>query len=351
MKYFKENIREIEPYKPVALSSLIRLDANESPYNIADQFTKDDIRSLLSINFNHYPDGSSNELKTALSKYSDVPEECILCGNGSDELIKIIFDSTVAPDDKILIHTPTFSQYALNAQINNARVIEVASRNDMSVDVDKIIETACAEKPKLIFLCTPNNPTGALISLSDIERTLENTDAFVIVDEAYFEFCGLSIADKIWKYPNLIVLRTLSKAFGLAGLRIGYLISSTTNIDFLNRARMPYNLNSFSSKLGVLALSKGASINQIVQEIIKERNKMETALNSLNGIKLYKSNGNFLFFYSDYADEIQNKLVQNNISIRKFSSEALRNTLRITIGKSKINEIVVNTIKEVLSNA
>ncbi|MBN4050732.1 MAG: histidinol-phosphate transaminase [Alkaliphilus sp.] len=350
MKYFKENIRAIEPYKPVALSSLNRLDANESPYNIANQFTEDDIRSLLSINFNHYPDGSSNELKTAISKYSDVSEECILCGNGSDELIKIIFDSTIAPGDKILIHTPTFSQYSLNAQISNASVIEVSSKKDMSVDIDQIIKIACAEKPKLIFLCTPNNPTGSLIPLSDIEKTLENTDAFVVVDEAYFEFCGLSIADKIQKYPNLIVLRTLSKAFGLAGLRIGYLISSTTNIDFLNRVRMPYNINSFSSKLAVLALSREASIHQIVLEIIKERDRMETILNSLSGIKLYKSNGNFLFFYSDYADQIQSKLIQKNIGIRKFSSEILRNTLRITIGKSEINEIVINTIKEVLSN-
>jgi len=312
--------------------------------------TDEDISALLSTNFNFYPDGSSPELRAAISQYTAMPEETILCGNGADELIKIIFDSTIAPGDKVLIHTPTFSQYGLNATINEGIIIEVPSKSNLSINTEGIIDAAKIERPKLIFLCTPNNPTGAVLSEEEIISILDATDALVVVDEAYFEFYGKTIVKRISQYSNLIVLRTLSKAFSLAGLRVGYLISSEENISILNRVRMPYNLNSISCKLGVIALSKRNAMDTNITNIIDERNRMESELENIPELKLFKSNGNFLFLISPYADAIREGLLRNNVSVRKFSSAMLNNSLRISVADERTNTIVLTTIKEVLSN-
>lgn len=350
MRYVRENVKNIVPYKPVNIAIKYGLDANESPFNINDTLTIEDYKSLLDNSLNKYPDGNSEALINAISAYINMPAENILCGNGADELLKIIFDTVIGSGDKVLTHAPTFSQYRLNSDINNGCFIEVPTDENYQLDMDAFIASIQNEKPNLVLLCNPNNPTGNIVERDQILNLLDATDALIIVDEAYIDFSTKSVIDLANQYPNLVVMRTLSKGFGLAGIRLGYLVSSEENIDYFNRVRMPYNVNRMTTSLAQLALTKRSYNDASVKYLVDERDRLYEILSQNSQLKIIKSYANFLFIKTDYADQINTALLEKDIKVRVFNNQLLQNAMRITINEKSVNNLVIETILEVIND-
>lgn len=343
----KRSIEKLSAYKVKKEDLKIKLNANESPYDMPIELKKLIADALLNESLNRYPDSESHELKKRILNYTGLDNENIILGNGSDEIIKMIIDAFLDKDDIVVTHSPTFSMYRINSNIAGGKVIEI--ENDLfEIDIDKLIDIANENKAKIIFLCTPNNPTGTLIPSEDIIKVLKNTNSLVVVDEAYYEFCGQTMIDKVNEYKNLIVLRTLSKAFGLAGIRVGYGAANKEIIDILNKVKPPYNLNKLSQLVGTIALDNKDIFSKCIEKIIRERKRLVNELSSMVYIEVIPSYGNFILIRSDKYSEILKGLENKGIGVKGYGEVGiLKNCIRISIGTKEENEMVLNVLKEV----
>ncbi len=349
LELVKDSIKNLKPYKVEKEDIDIKADANENSNNIINDIKESVINDLLDQEFNRYPDSDSENLRKAISEYCKVDVDNLICGNGSDEIIKMIIEAFVDKDEIVVTHTPTFSMYKITTEIAGGKAIEIESNEDFKIDINSIIKVSNENKAKVIFLCNPNNPTGAIIPREDIIKVLESTESIVVIDEAYFEFYGESTIDLINKYEKAIVLRTLSKAFGLAGLRVGYGVASTKMIDILNTVKPPYNLNSFSQTIGARLLKNRELVFEYIKEIIAEREKMFNELSGMNNIKAYESHANFIVMKSEKYEEILEAFERNKISVRYYGKSGdLGYCIRITVGTEKENKRVLDTIREVI---
>lgn len=347
MERAKKSIRNLSVYKTSDLPVSIKLDANEGENILLEDIIKNGIKFDENFNLSRYPDNDARLLKLEISKYIKCKPENIIVGNGSSEMIELIIKTFVDRDEIILSPVPTFTMYLVFSEIYSTKFVGVSCNEDFSVDINNIIEKATELKPKVIFLCNPNNPTGFLIGKKDIEKLILNTDSIVVIDEAYIDFAEGSMVDEISKYENLIVLRTLSKALGLAGIRLGYMIANEKIIDIINRVRSPYNLNSITQYLGVLSFKNKDKIFDYVEKIKIERKLLYNNLKNM-GIKVYNSKGNFIFFYSNIKN-LYEKLIKKGILIRKFKGE-LENYYRVTVGNELENKIFIESFREVKKN-
>ncbi|MFD3155326.1 histidinol-phosphate transaminase [Haloimpatiens sp. FM7330] len=343
----KESIRNLKGYEACQIPFEIKLDANEGKNILLSNLYEEGLILDNETPINLYPDNDAILLKKELSKYLNVSINQILVGNGSSEMIELIIKTFVDKDETILSFTPSFSMYKIYAQIYGANFVEVNSNDDFSLDMKKMIKKAKEIFPKVIFICNPNNPTGYLIDLKDIKNLLEETDALVVVDEAYIEFAEKSILSEIERYENLIVLRTLSKAFGLAGIRVGSMISNEELIDIMKKVVSPYHLNSISQYLAVKALQNKENLKPYIEEIKLQRIFLYKSLQKL-GMKVVPSYANFLFFQSDIKD-LYNKLVDKGVLIRKFSDK-LSKYFRVSIGDPSENKKFIGCLKEIVKN-
>ncbi|MTI70594.1 MAG: histidinol-phosphate transaminase [Firmicutes bacterium] len=342
-----KNILNLKKYETDNYRYKYKLNANESPFNIDQELLEKIALGFKCINFNRYPDPDALMLRKELSNYIKTDYENIMVGNGSDELISIIINSFLSENDLILTHGPTFSMYQILTKVKGSKFLEIPFKN-LDIDIDKIIEAANKNKAKMIILCSHNNPTGAVISKSDILKVLTNTNAYVLVDEAYIEFGGDSVVDEIYNYDNLIVLRTLSKAFGLAGIRLGYLVSSKDIVDILLRVKAPYNVNRISQYVAIELIKNREEINNKINIIINEREKLFKELKDIDGLYVYPSKGNFLLIKTNKSKYVFEKLLENKILVRNFNSSLLKDCLRITVGSSKENKILINVLRDVM---
>lgn len=320
-------------YEPGNFDNFIKLNANE-------RSNKNLINVMSDIEFNRYPDNDCKDLISKLSDYLFMDKLNITVGNGSSELIELLLKSYIDPGDKVLSFTPSFVMYKSFTEIYNGKFIEVESLDGYVFDIDKMILSWGKNKPKIIFICNPNNPTGYLISKSEIERLLKNVDALVVVDEAYIEFSEGSMINRINEYKNLVVLRTFSKAWGLAGARLGYMISNEEIINTINLVKSPYSLNKVTQIIGIETLKLKDELYAFVSEVISEREFMYKELINSN-IKVYKSNANFLYFKEDI--NLFDKLIKKNILIRTFNN----GFYRVTIGSENENLAFLKSIKEI----
>lgn len=320
-------------YEPGNFDNFIKLNANE-------RSNKNLINVMSDIEFNRYPDNDCKDLISKLSDYLFMDKLNITVGNGSSELIELLLKSYIDPGDKVLSFTPSFVMYKSFTEIYNGKFIEVESLDGYVFDIDKMILSWEKNKPKIIFICNPNNPTGYLISKSEIERLLKNVDALVVVDEAYIEFSEGSMINRINEYKNLVVLRTFSKAWGLAGARLGYMISNEEIINTINLVKSPYSLNKVTQIIGIETLKLKDELYAFVSEVISEREFMYKELINSN-IKVYKSNANFLYFKEDI--NLFDKLIKKNILIRTFNN----GFYRVTIGSENENLAFLKSIKEI----
>ena len=343
MKDIKASLKGLKPYRPNKQSYQVKLDANESKNYLFESGIH-----LSMPNIHLYPDTDSVLLRERMGAYAHVRPELIIAGNGSSEMIELVLKTYIDKGDVVLSFEPSFSMYHIYTKIHNGTYIPVQADHTFKLDINQMIAAAKTYDPKIIFICSPNNPTGQIISNQDIQKLLDATDALVCVDEAYIEFSRkqTSMISQVESYANLVILRTMSKSFGLAGIRLGYLVSNQKIVDTLNRVKSPYNLNVLTQYVGGLALSQGDKVSAYTNEIINQRFVVEEALKKLK-VELYPSEANFVFFKS--TDEaLFEKLLEKGILVRAFSG-ILKNYYRVTIGDEKENEQFLNALKEVLS--
>ena len=338
----KQSVKELQPYvvNPVVCS--VKLDANEGNKDLFKDLIKD-IGDDFYLNL--YPDDNYTQLKEAIVNYIGCKIENISVGNGSSELLDLCVKTFVDTNELILSLDPTFSMYSIYAKIVNSRYIGAGEGNDFTINVDDIIKSIEENDPKLTIICNPNNPTGTTIKRDDVLRIVKSTDNVVIVDEAYMEFSNESVVDEIENYDNLIVVKTMSKAFSMAGIRTGYLIANEELVKTIEKVRPPYNLNSISALLATKALKQKDKMLSYVENLKVEREKIYEKLIDM-GVKAYKSGANFVFF-SSKVDNLAEKLIENDVLIRKFGGK-LDNYYRVTVGSPKENETFLDAMKKIV---
>jgi len=312
----------------ISSNKIIKLNANENPFGEILNLTED----LSSINIHEYPDPNQKKLRLALSEYTGAKYEEIVASSGSDELIDILIRLFLDPDDKLIDAQPTFGMYEFFAKIQGAKVISVSRKQDFSIDLNSIYKIL-DDKTKLIFIASPNNPTGDIIRKDDLIDLL-NQKIIVVVDETYFEFCGISYSNLINDYENLIIIRSFSKWAGLAGLRIGYAISNTEIIKRIIQIKQPYNINSAAEHVAIKAINNKEKLFEKVDILMEQKDKIYKFLKNKSEVSVYPSSANFVLcdLKDIDADEVYDGLAKKGIFVRKFSNQYLNNALRVSAG-------------------
>lgn len=340
----KPSVERLNAYFVNDIPHKVKLDANEG----SNYLLKDGL-SIKNFHPNLYPDSDSKLLREKMSLYYGCKSENILAGNGSSELINMVINAYCEKGDKVASFVPSFSMYQTYCDLCGALYIGVETEYDFTQNIDKLIHKYIEVNPKIVILCTPNNPTGYVTSKKDIIKLLENTkNSIVIIDEAYIDFCENSAVDLIDKYENLIVMRTLSKAFGLAGLRVGCMIANKELIEYIWKVKVPYNINILSQYAAVESLKNINLVNQYVKEVSKLREELSNNLKRLNFI-VYSSGSNFIFIVSP-VDKLYEKLMDCGVLIRKIN---YKNDIyyRITVGTREENKILLYEIEKIVDRS
>ncbi len=337
----RENIAKMKPYSSARdefvqlTSEMLFLDANENPFQNG---------------VNRYPDPKQQNVKELLSELKGIPTNQILLGNGSDEVLDLIFRAFCEPkEDNVILLPPTYGMYSVLSELNNIETKEVLLSDKFELRVEEILEVV-NENSKIIFLCSPNNPSGNSFSVDKIQKIVENFDGLVVIDEAYIDFSSQeSWLKKLKKYPNLIITQTLSKAFGMAGIRLGICYASEEIIEVLNRIKPPYNVNELTQQRAKERLLKIEDVQSEITTILKERTKLEKALERVIFIsKIYPSDANFVLVKVDDATKRYNQLISKGIVVRNRSTQRLcENTLRFTVGTEMENMKLINALKQI----
>jgi len=378
----KDNIKSLLSYKVEEHADMIKLDANENN-NASYLLNEKLVEAIMELKINEYPDSDCVELRAMLAEEFDLDIEQIMVGCGSDQLIALIMDTFIGSGDKMLTHVPTFGMYKIGTQIAGGITVEVPLNEDFSFDLDGFVEAMEREEPKVIFLTNPNNPTGNIMSAEQIIKIAQLSKGVVVVDEAYYEFYGESVIDLVNEYENLIVLRTFSKAYGLAGARVGYGVASKQLMDILYKVKPPYNVASLSQIAAKVCLMNKDIMYNTVREIVKEREKMINLLKEIPDFRIFESHANFVLCKIgdnedvgdvggigdiEYAEnsraiegiedvensggirdakDVYNYLLDNKVLVRYFGEKgSLANCLRISIGTKEENELVIKLLKE-----
>ena len=310
------------------------LDANENPFENG---------------VNRYPDPQQLKLKQVLASQKKVSVSNILLGNGSDEVLDLIFRAFCRPQvDNVITLPPTYGMYKVLAELNEIEDRKVLLKNDFQPNVDKILAEV-DDKTKLIFLCSPNNPTGNSFSEASVEKILRNFNGLVVIDEAYIDFS----ADKSWlerleEFPNLVITQTLSKAYGLAGIRLGICYAAAEIISILNKIKPPYNVNELTQHKALERLSKPEEVKQEIVVLLEERKRLENDLSKMGFVKqIFGSDANFLLVRVEDAGQKYEQLITAGVVVRNRSNQELcENTLRFTVGTPEENNQLIKILKQ-----
>ena len=348
MYELNSKLKRVEPYDPIEGNYKIRLDANESFYNINDVFGNKIAEEIKKIPLNRYPDPMASKAVKAFSEYYDVPEKYITAGNGSDELISIIAGCFLEKNDKILTLSPDFSMYAFYGSIYELNVETMPKEPNLQINIPKVISYCNNNKIKAVIFSNPCNPTSLGVTRQDIIRLVKNVLCLVIIDEAYMDFWDQSILDEIGNYDNLIILKTCSKAMGLAGIRMGFAVAGETITTALRSVKSPYNTDSISQAVCSTVLSEKETLQKLCSDIIESNKYLYEKIFELSKEytkleKVYESVTNFVFIKTSAAKEIYEKLLERSIAIRYMGSY-----IRITAGSESENNEVVSALTEIL---
>ena len=346
--YIRKDLENFAPYQPGEFPGGIKLDANENPYDM-DMKIKNEIIDWLEKenSFSVYPDTNCNELRDALAKFYKVNKEQVVCGVGSDQLIDCLMRGLIMPGDRVIYPSPSFSMYQSMISLNHGKGIAVDLESDFSYNTEKMIEACNDYDGKLLILCTPNNPTGNSLSLDEIRKIAKRVKCPVMVDEAYGEFTDKSAISLIDECENIIVLRTFSKAYGLAGLRIGYGIGSEKALYPLKVTKPPYNINTFTQIVAKKVIENPEIYKGHVEGMKNNRQELAKGLIKL-GLTVYPSDANFLLVDCGNI-ELDELLKEKNIYIRKMMIRD-KKMYRISIGRKEQNEYLLKVIQEVWQN-
>ena len=340
-KLIRDNIKRLVPYSSARHEftgkASVFLDANENAFG-----------SPLPEKFNRYPDPLQWQLKFQLAKIKGVPAENIFIGNGSDEVIDLAYRIFCSPGiDNVIVCPPTYGMYEVSANINDVTIKKVNLTEDFQLDVEGVLN-AVDENTKLLFICSPNNPTGNNMNRADVEVLLNNFPGIIIIDEAYINYSKKkTIIQELTENPNLIVMKTLSKAWGLAALRLGLCYASMDIIDIFNKVKPPYNVNDASQQLGLEALQDTATVNNWIKQVVEQKEILVKEMQQLSFVeKIYPSDANFILVKVNNANKLYDFLSGNEVIVRNRSKDVhCANCLRITIGTPEENEVLINLLK------
>ncbi len=326
----------------------VKLDAMENPYPLPDALRAELARELSRVLLNRYPDPEARALKAGLSEWLGVPAENLLLGNGSDEIIGMIISAFGGSPGLVAYPVPTFSMYGIIARGMGQETLELPLTADFDIDFDASLRLINERRPKVLFLAYPNNPTGNLFDRDKVRRLIAGTWGIVVIDEAYNSFSGESFINEIGNFPNLVVLRTLSK-IGMAGLRVGVMAAGTDILEQVNKVRLPYNINNLSQAAAEVILRHKDVIEAQVELIVREREKLYAALSGIPGVAAYPSKTNFILFRVNEAGKVFEGLKERGILIRNMDAPGpLKDCLRVTIGTPEENAEFLQTLKDLL---
>jgi histidinol-phosphate aminotransferase len=335
----KKEVESLRAYQAKEIPCRVKLDANESPYGFADA-----LKAVGKIETNRYPDPEAKTLKAVLAKDLGVKPQNLLQGNGSDELIYYLITTFGGP---VLYPVPTFSMYGIISQALGEKKKEVPLDRDFDIDIDSMMAALRKEKPKIIFLSTPNNPTGNCFSSEKILKIIGESKGIVVVDEAYQPFASeKGFVPLLKDYKNLVIMRTLSK-IGLAALRFGFLIADEQIIDEVNKVRLPFNVNALSQAVAIEALKKKKALKAAVQVIADERDRMISAMENIKGVTPFPSEANFILFRVKEPQKVYGRLLEKGILVRNIS-DVVAGCLRVTIGTPKENVLFLRALEKIV---
>ena len=329
---------------------MVKLDAMENPYSLPPELRRALAERLAQVDLNRYPEPNPRRLRELIGRTMGVPPGIsLLLGNGSDDLIQVVALALARPDAAMLFPSPTFVMYAVNATLTGMRAVPVALREDFSLDRDAFIARIREVRPAVVFLAYPNNPTGVLYPPADVEAILRAAEGLVVLDEAYHAFAGASFLPRLAEFPNLVVLRTLSKV-GLAGLRLGYLAGAPRWVEQFDKVRQVYNVNVLTETAALFVLEHLDLLEAQAARIRADRAALAKALAALPRLQVFPSHANFLLVRVPDAMRIFEALRRQAVLVKNLHP-AVPGCLRITVGTPDENRILLSAMKEALANA
>jgi len=346
-KLVRPEVLAMSAYPVADAAGMVKLDAMENPYPLPEALRRQLAEVLSRVALNRYPEPNPRKLRELIRRKMRVPAGMeILLGNGSDDLIQILALALARPGATMMYPSPTFVMYSMNAAFSRLRAVPVALREDFSFDADAFIARMREEQPALVFLAYPNNPTGVLYPEADVVRVIETAPGVVVVDEAYHVYAGKTFMAALARYPNLLVLRTVSK-LGLAGIRLGYLAGRPEWIAELNKVRQVYNVNVLTEAAATFMLEHLEVLEAQAVEIRAERAKLQVGLSALRGLTVFPSAANFFLVRVPDAPGTYGALVRQGVLVRNLHP-GLVNCLRVTVGTPDENRILLNALKEAI---
>jgi histidinol-phosphate aminotransferase len=347
IRLIRPEVRKLTAYHVDETPVRIKLDAMENPFSLPKSVRQEIAAAVRNTSINLYPDPSSRELKKSIASLWEFRPEQMILGNGSDELIQSIILAFGGP---VLVPVPTFAMYDITSRALAQDVVSVPLGRNFDLDAELMVTRAKEFRARVIFLACPNNPTGNRFSDTGIRKILDKADAAVVIDEAYYSFSGKTWLPYMKKYPNMIILRTLSK-IGFAGLRVGILSASREIVNELNKIRLPYNINSLSQTVAMIALKHRHVLERQISLLISERQKLYNAFSRLQGVTAYPSETNFILIRTALdASKIHQRLKQAGILIKNLNKPGpLRNCLRVTVGTPEENRELLKWLKDILA--
>ena len=344
-QWLRSDIQNIDAYHVPVSKDLIKLDAMESPFGVPENLKVEFLKYIEQSEVNRYPEADPNELKDTLKSLMDIPDEFgVLLGNGSDELIQLLA-LACNKDELIMSFEPSFVMYELVSKYVNLDYFGVQLDSNFDIELSEALLIIEREKPKIIFIAYPNNPTGNCFDYDAIIEIIKSTDSMVILDEAYYAYSDKSFLSEISNFPNLLVLRTISK-IGFAGLRLGLLIGDQETIAQLNKLRLPYNINALTQTSANFLLQDKQRIINNAQIIIEERRRLTHELSLFSKFKVYPSQTNFILVHSEDAYSLHTALKENGILIKGFpKGSKLSDFIRISVSEPVENNILIDAIR------
>ncbi len=338
-----DKVKNLTPYDPLQGEYELRLDANESYISLSDELLIKVSEAVKKASFNRYPDPYAVNLCKAFADYYEVDYNLVTAGNGSDELIGLITGALLQKGEKILTLKPDFSMYRFYGDIYENPVMVLDKNDDLTVDVDKIIKTANENDIKLLIFSNPCNPTSLGIGKDDVRKIIKSVNALVVLDEAYMDFWNESLLSEVNDYSNLIILKTCSKAIGMAALRVGFAVANATITKALKAVKSPYNVNSISQEIAAVVLSDKAFLKKCEREIIASANYLKEEISKFTCFeKVYDSKTNFVYIKTDKAKEIYEELLKRGIAVRCFG-----NALRISTDSVENNKRLIDNLYDI----
>lgn len=347
----RDEVRSLSAYDVPQIRAEVELDSNESPWNLTPGIRAQIEEALTGFEYNRYPDISAEPLRRELAGIYDVKPENIMVGNGSNEVLMDILLTFGGPGRLALIFEPTYSMHTGILDITCTKHLDCPLDERFMIDEDEAVAYIGRERPNVVFICSPNNPTGNKQKTGTIERIVRAADCPVIVDEAYGEFLDGTMLGMLSESENLILVRTFSKAYQLAALRVGYMIAGGGVVDMVDRIRLPYNLNGFSQMAALTVLKNRKELEGQLESIRRERAHLFEGLNQIAGVDPFPSDANFILFKTQKeASIVYDALLDRGVLIRDFSNKkGLDNCLRVTVGTADENNVFLERLKEVVS--